>query len=71
MQKKGSEGSEGAADPEPEVPLSSKLPPGVSATLEELRRMEELERQGYGKRGARIEVLAKDHPLRCDCAVCS
>ena len=32
---------------------------------------EELERQGFGERGARMEVLAKGHPLGCDCAVCS
>src|ERR671910_964873 len=56
---------------EDESPLSSKLPPGVSATLEQLRHIEELERRGFGKRGARMEVLAKGHPLGCDCAVCS
>jgi hypothetical protein len=71
MRKKGSEGSEGSAVPAPETPLSSKLPPGVSATLEQLRRIDELERQGFGERGARMEVLAKGHPLGCDCAVCS
>jgi putative DNA primase/helicase len=54
-----------------ESPLSSKLPPGVSANLEQLLRMEELERQGFGERGARMAVLAKDHPLGCDCVVCS
>jgi putative DNA primase/helicase len=54
-----------------ESPLSSKLPPGVSATHEQLRHMEELERQGFSKRGARMEVLAKGHKLGCDCAVCS
>jgi hypothetical protein len=43
----------------------------VSATLEQLRRIEDLERRGFGKRGARMEVLAKGHPLGCDCAVCS
>jgi putative DNA primase/helicase len=68
MRKKGSEGS---AEPASEASLSSKLPPGVSATLEQLRRIEELERQGFGERGARMEVLAKGHPLGCDCAVCS
>jgi P4 family phage/plasmid primase-like protien len=71
MRNKGSDGSEGSAEPPPKTPLSSKLPPGVSATLEQLQRIEELERQGYGERGARMEVLAKDHPLGCDCAVCS
>jgi putative DNA primase/helicase len=60
-----------ASAEEPPEPLSSKLPPGVSATLEQLRRIEELERQGFGGRGARMEVLAKGHPLGCDCAVCS
>jgi putative DNA primase/helicase len=54
-----------------ESSLSSKLPPGVSATLEQLRHMEELERKGFGERGARMEVLAKGHLLGCDCAVCS
>jgi hypothetical protein len=57
--------------PEDEEPFCSKLPPGISATIEQLRHIEELERQGYGKRGARIEVLAKDHPLGCECEVCS
>jgi putative DNA primase/helicase len=71
MRKQGSEGSEGSAEPALEDPLSSKLPPGVSATLEQLRRIDELERQGFGERGARMEVLAKGHPLGCDCAVCS
>jgi putative DNA primase/helicase len=68
--EKGSEGSEGSAEPE-EAQLSSKLPPGLSATLEQLRRMEELERKGFSQRGARMEVLAKGHPVGCDCAVCS
>jgi putative DNA primase/helicase len=35
------------------------------------RRIHELVRQGFSERGARIEVLAKDHPLGCDCEVCS
>jgi putative DNA primase/helicase len=56
---------------EPPESRSSKLPPGVSASLEQLRRIEELEGQGFGERGARMEVLAKGHPLGCDCAVCS
>jgi hypothetical protein len=64
-------GSEGSAASAPEAPLSSKLPSGVSATLDKLRRIEELERQGLGECGARMEVLAKGHPLGCDCAVCS
>jgi len=44
---------------------------GGSATVEQLQRIRELVRQGFSERGARMEVLAKGHPLGCDCAVCS
>jgi P4 family phage/plasmid primase-like protien len=66
LSKKGSEGSEGSAEP-----VSKILAPSESATIEQLQRIHELVRQGFSERGARIEVLAKGHPLGCDCAVCS
>ena len=56
---------------EDEFPPSSKLPPGQSATIEQLQRIRELVRQGFSERGARMEVLAKGHRLGCDCEVCS
>jgi len=42
-------------------------------TLEALisRHEAEAERQGFSEHGARMEVLAKDHPIGCDCEVCS
>jgi len=70
-EKRSASSASSAQEAADESPLSSKLPPGVSATLEQLRRIEELERQGFGERGARMEVLAKGHKLGCDCAVCS
>ena len=54
-----------------EEPLSAGLAPGESATVEQLQRIRELMRQGFSERGARIEVLAKDHPIGCECEVCS
>src|SRR5215217_5920695 len=62
----GSEGSKGSAEP-----TSCDPAPGELATVEQLQRIRELERQGFSERSARIEVLAKDHPLGCDCEVCS
>jgi putative DNA primase/helicase len=64
--EQGSEGSEGSAEP-----TSCEPAPGESATVEQLQRIRELERQGFSERSARIVVLAKDHPLGCDCEVCS
>jgi P4 family phage/plasmid primase-like protien len=66
LHEKGSEGSEGSAEP-----TSCDPAPGESATVEQLQRIRELERQGFSERSARIVVLAKDHPLGCDCEVCS
>jgi len=54
-----------------EEPLSAGLVSGESATVEQLQRIRELMRQGFSERGARIEVLAKDHPIGCECEVCS
>ncbi len=54
-----------------DLPLSSKLPPGVSASLEQLQRMDELERQGFSEWAARAEVLAKDHEIGCECVLCA
>jgi putative DNA primase/helicase len=62
----GSEGSEGSAEL-----LSTDLPAGESATLEQLQRIRELVAQGRSKYAARVEVLAKGHPLDCECEVCS
>jgi putative DNA primase/helicase len=64
--EKGSEGSEGSGDP-----VSGHRTPGKSATVEQLQRIRELVRQGFSERGARMEILAKGHPLGCDCGVCS
>jgi hypothetical protein len=59
--------------------LSAGLAPGQSATLAELRaelppeeerHVRELVRKGFSERMARAEVLAKDHPLDCECQVC-
>jgi hypothetical protein len=33
-------------------------------------RIGRLIREGMSRKFARIEVLAHDHPLRCDCKVC-
>jgi hypothetical protein len=51
-------------------PLSAELRPGQSATLEELQRIRTLKSQGFSEYAARVEVLAKGHPLDCDCEVC-
>jgi P4 family phage/plasmid primase-like protien len=51
-------------------PLSSNLQPGESATLEQLRDIEKLKKRGFSEWAARREVLAKDHPLSCECEVC-
>jgi len=37
---------------------------------EDGRRIRELVRKGFSEGSARAEVLAKDHPLDCDCEVC-
>lgn len=38
---------------------------------EDERRVRELVRKGFSEGSARAEVLAKDHPLDCECEVCS
>lgn len=40
------------------------------ASSEEERRVRELVKKGFSEGSARAEVLAKDHPLDCDCGVC-
>jgi hypothetical protein len=67
------------------LPLSADLGAGESATIEELRlrrngageasyederRVRELVQRGFSEHSARIEVLAKDHPLGCECEAC-
>ena len=64
--EKGSEASEGSAKP-----VSRDLVPGESPTVEQLQRIRELVRQGFSERSARIEVLARNHPLGCECEMCS
>jgi putative DNA primase/helicase len=54
MRKKGSEGSEGSAEP-----VSRDFVPGESATVEQLQRIRNLVRQGVSERLAREEVLGK------------
>ena len=39
-------------------------------TQEQARRVQELIRRGFSEDSARKEVLAKDHPLDCECEVC-
>ncbi len=39
-------------------------------TEEQIQRVHELKRKGYSEWAARGEVLAKDHPIGCDCEVC-
>jgi hypothetical protein len=39
-------------------------------TEEQLQRVRELKRKGYSEWAARGAVLAKDHPVGCDCEVC-
>jgi hypothetical protein len=51
-------------------PLSAGLGPGQSATLEQLQRIRDLERQGFSEYAACTEVLAKGHPVNCECEVC-
>jgi putative DNA primase/helicase len=52
--------------------VNGKIMSEVSEVSEaQERRIHELVRQGLSERSARIEVLAKDHPLGCDCEVCS
>jgi putative DNA primase/helicase len=64
--KEGSEGSEGSVEP-----LSAALAAGESATVEQLQRIRELVAQGRSEYAARVEVLAKGHPVDCECEVCS
>jgi putative DNA primase/helicase len=54
LRNKGSEGSEGSAEP-----LSSDLGPGESATLEQQRLIRKLAREGMAESAAREEVLGK------------
>src|ERR671910_267526 len=42
-----------------------------SATAEQLQHIHDLVARGFSEHGARMEVLAKDHPIGCDCEVCS
>lgn len=64
-------------------PLSASLEPGQSATLSELReqldnelsetqrrQIQKLVNEGFSEYGARVQVLASDHPLDCECEVC-
>lgn len=63
-------------------PVSFDRKPGADATVAELqarrtgpspedeRRIRELVRDGWPEYAARGEVLAKDHPLDCECEVC-
>jgi hypothetical protein len=37
---------------------------------EQQERIQALRRKGFSEWAARAEVLAKDHPPGCDCAVC-
>jgi putative DNA primase/helicase len=69
--KKGSEGSEGSEGSAEHGWIAVQLEAGQSATVGQLERIRELEHQGFSKRSARKEVLAKDHPLGCECEVCS
>jgi hypothetical protein len=39
-------------------------------TSEQARRVRELVRKGFSEDSARKEVLAKDHPVGCECEVC-
>ena len=39
-------------------------------TPDQARRVQELVRKGFSASAARAEVLAKDHPLNCECEVC-
>lgn len=56
---KGPDGPDGPGDP------------AESATAEQLNRIHSLMQQGYSEYARRKEVLAKDHPLDCECEVCS
>jgi hypothetical protein len=60
---------DGTQDDRPR-PLSADLAPGSSATLEQLQQIRDLKGQGFSEYAARVEVLAKDHPLDCECEVC-
>ena len=53
-----------------ERPVSWDLESGDSATVEQLREIRRLVRSGFSEGAARAEVLAKDHPLDCECEVC-
>jgi putative DNA primase/helicase len=68
--KVGPDGPDGPANTN-EDPLCSKRERGESATVEQLRHIRSLVCQGFSERGARMEVLAKDHALGCQCEVCS
>jgi hypothetical protein len=51
---------------------NGKIASEVSEVSEdEEERIRELVRRGFSERGARMEVLAKNHPIGCDCEVCS
>jgi putative DNA primase/helicase len=50
---------------------ASSASSGQSATVEQLQHIRGLVARGFSEHGARMEVLAKDHPIGCDCEVCS
>ena len=54
----------------PRVPDVPHNPASGKRRTEEERRIQELIKQGFSEYGARVTVLAKDHPLDCDCEVC-
>ena len=53
-----------------ERPVSWDIEAGDSATVGQLQEIRRLVRSGFSESAARAEVLAKDHPLDCECAVC-
>lgn len=49
---------------------ASSASSAAELTEEQQQRVRELKRKGYSEWAARGEVLAKDHPLNCECEVC-
>jgi hypothetical protein len=64
------QGHHTAPDVREKRPLSSALGPGESATLDQLKEIRKLTREGMAEEWAKRTVLASDHPLECDCEVC-
>jgi hypothetical protein len=65
-----SDPKEGHEQGESRPDLSSASSASPKGTAEQARRIEELLHRGFSEYAARVEVLAKGHPVGCECEVC-